>query len=237
MVSGREDDSGDNYEINSHRSHISAYVLVGGLVLELINALIWFKGIETFAEMAAVSLIVLGVWGEIFFGNRARIAGDKQLAQYRARAAEAEREVGRLGKKITPRVITDEQAEEIIAKVKPFAEMPFSVGTDPAAEYAFINRLIMVLQRAGWKWVQYSVAPSTLPLGAVLGFDIPESRVSGVQLRINRSKLDDFMKPAQELASALTQTLQAGVSIAANPPESPRACSPDMIHIEIYRKL
>jgi hypothetical protein len=65
------------------------YVLIAGLILELINSVIWYHGVETVAAMLAVLLIVVGVWGEVFFGNKARSAGDAQLAQYEARTAEA----------------------------------------------------------------------------------------------------------------------------------------------------
>src|SRR5258708_7089167 len=73
-------DSGHEYEVNSHRAHLFGYVLIAGLVLELVNAIIWYKGLETIAEISAVLLIVIGVWGEIFFANKARVAGDRQLA-------------------------------------------------------------------------------------------------------------------------------------------------------------
>lgn len=225
-------------------------IILAGILLEIV-AFFFLGHQERLAALVANALIAIGLIieyvairltiiasGEAKQESDERIAiSEAQAAEANARTKEAELKLAQLEKKITPRVITDEQAEEIIAKVKPFAEMPFGVAADPAAEYAFINRLIMVLQRAGWKWMRYSVEPSTLPIGAVMGFEIPESQVSGVQLRINRSKLDDFMKPAQELASVLTQALEAGVSIAADPWEPPRGCSPDMIHIEIHRKL
>src|SRR5216683_2290973 len=73
-------DPGGDYELNSHRAHLAAYFLIAGLILELVNAIIWYRGSETLAEMAAVLLIVGGVWGEVFFANRARLAGDKLLA-------------------------------------------------------------------------------------------------------------------------------------------------------------
>jgi hypothetical protein len=165
-----------------------------------------------------------------------KLEAAEKISESNARTKEAELKLALLDKKITPRVIDDAQAEDIIKALKPFPETPFSVEADPAAEYGFINRLIVVLQRSGWKWMQYSVSPSSLPMGDV-GMDVPESRISGVQLRINRSRLDDFMKPAQELASALTQALQGSVSFAADPAESPLACSPDVIHVEIHRKL
>jgi hypothetical protein len=111
-----EDDFGEQYEVNSRRAHLSAYVLVAGLVLELVNAVVWYEGPKTLAEMAAVLLIVGGVWGEVFFGHKARIAGDTQLAQYEARTAEAtaraEEARLELARLTTPRVISDEQRRD-----------------------------------------------------------------------------------------------------------------------------
>jgi len=79
------DDFGGEYERHTHRAHIAAYVLIAGLILELVNAAIWFHGPETIASIVAVLLIVAGVWGEVHFGHKARLASDKQLAQYEAR--------------------------------------------------------------------------------------------------------------------------------------------------------
>jgi hypothetical protein len=73
MPDGGENDFGRKYEINSKRAHVAAYVLIAGLVLELVNAAIWFHGWETIAGITAVLLIVGGVWGEVFFGHKARI--------------------------------------------------------------------------------------------------------------------------------------------------------------------
>jgi len=89
MPEGSEPDFGSESELNSDRSHRAGLVLIAGLVLELINSIVWFHGPETIAGMVAVVLIVGGVWGELFFSHRARVAGDKQLAQYDARDAEA----------------------------------------------------------------------------------------------------------------------------------------------------
>jgi hypothetical protein len=243
-MTDREDHSRE-YEINSHRAHLSGFVLVAGLVLELINAVIWYKGPETLAEMAAVVLIVGGVWGEIFFGHKARLHGDKQLAHYEAntreaeaRAAEAHVELARLERKMTPRSITVDGEAAIVEALKSFPSIPFSVVADPAAEYAFINRLIAVLQRAGWIWKEYTVVPRSLPTGHIPGLAPDDDpHVSGVQIRINRARMGDFEEAARALASVLAQTLKAGVAMGADPPESARACSPDTVHIEIARKL
>jgi len=109
-------------------------------------------------------------------------------------------------------------------------DRPFAVASDPAAEYAFVNRVIQTIQKGGWKWTQYSEGAMSLPTG-----DEAISRGSGLQIRINRSRFDDFGGPAEALARALTDALGQSVSVAFDPPESPQACSPDVIHVEIYK--
>jgi hypothetical protein len=110
----KKEEAGYEYEVNSHRAHLSGYVLLAGLALEIINAVIWYKGLETIAELVAVSLIVGGVWGELFFGRKARIAGDKQLAEYKARAAEAELQLEQVR---FPRSLDSEKFETAIKEV------------------------------------------------------------------------------------------------------------------------
>jgi hypothetical protein len=112
--------------------------------------------------------------------------------------------------------------------------IPFAIEADPAAEYGFVNRVIEVLQRAGWKLHSYSASLTSIPLGDIGIADIDGI---GVQLRFNNSRFDDFKEPAQALAVALTGALRASVGIAADPANSPNACSPDAMHIEIRRKL
>ena len=148
-----------------------------------------------------------------------------------ARAAEAHVELARLEKKLTPRVITAQAEAKIAGALKPYPETPFTVEADPA-EYEFANRIVVVLQRSGWKWIEYAVAPS-LPPGDVGDVDFG----IGVQIRINRIRLSDWYAPATALGFALTDALGASVSIVADPPESDHACSPDAIHVEIARKL
>jgi biopolymer transport protein ExbD len=162
----------------------------------------WNTAMVAFLALAAVSATAVGVSQFIIIKlqkasetetkgefERYKLEAAEKISEANSRASEAELKLAQLDKKITQRVINDEQAEYIIKVLKPFPEMPFSIEADPAAEYGFINRLTAVLQRSGWKMKQYSVAPSTLPLAA-LGLDIPESRISGVTIRINRSRLD-----------------------------------------------
>jgi hypothetical protein len=137
-----------------------------------------------------------------------------------------------------PRELDDKQAQEIIAKISAFPGTPFAIDADPAAEYAFVNRLIEVLQRAGWRWQSYSTSLCTLPVGDIsalpLGtIGIQHADGSGVQLRINRDSTV-LMEPAHALAFALTNAFQASVSMAI---DSKGARSADAVHVEIRRKL
>ncbi len=159
---------------------------------------------------------------------------EKAVAEANARQKEAELKLALLEKKIIPRVINSEGALAIVEKLKPFPPMPFAIESDLAAEYDFVNRLVELLQQVGWKWKSYSTSLVTLPMGNI-GMPSPDG--SGVQIRINRALSADFMSVAQALALALTGAIGAGVGLVVDPTDSPVACSPDAIHIEIRRKL
>jgi hypothetical protein len=113
------------YETNSHRSELAAYVLIAGLAIELAFAFFldgpWLEKVST---IVADVLIVVGVWGEIHFGRKARESGDKLLAESEVRiseanerAANAELELGRIRARIAPRALTKEQ-KEILQSLK-----------------------------------------------------------------------------------------------------------------------
>jgi hypothetical protein len=241
-LSGHKSDPNRRLEILERWSGRATLLILAGILVDILVASLSSKSkVEFLAAISANSLIGLGLVIEYFVIARTIVASgeakrlsDEKIAAANARAAEAQLELAKLEKKITPRVITDEHAQAIIDKIKPFFETPFSIEADPAAEYAFITRLIAVLQRAHWKWVGYPDSYRTLPLGDV---GIDESAMSGIQVRINKSRLDDFKEPAEALSFALTEALGASVPLVVDPPESRRACSPDLVHIEIQRKL
>jgi hypothetical protein len=171
MGEGDEDDFGSVYEANSHRAHLSAYVLVAGLVLELINAIIWYKGPETLAEMAAVLLIVSGVWGEIFFGHKARIAGDKQLAQYEARTAEAKHETERLRnenlllqERLAPRSLSNAQFDVLQTLKGKFTAINIAAEVDGETG-DFMLQICRALEAAGIAVGTYSRDPTLRGFG------------------------------------------------------------------------
>jgi len=159
---------------------------------------------------------------------------EKAIAEANARQKEAELKVAFLEKKVVPRVINPDGAAAIVEKLKQLPPMPFAIESDPAAEYGFVNSLVELLQKIGWKWQSYSASLVTIPMGNI---EMSNSNESGVQIRINRARLADFKDAAQALAFALTGALSASVGPVVDPPNSPAACSPDAIHIEIRRKL
>lgn len=61
-----------NHNRNLSRARIAGYVLLAGLLLEIVVSLIWFKGMESMASLIAVAVVASGVAGEIFFESKAR---------------------------------------------------------------------------------------------------------------------------------------------------------------------
>lgn len=162
---------GGEYEANTHRAHVAAYVLIAGLVLELIHAIIWFHGLETVVTMVAVLLIVGGVWGEVFFGNKARLAGDKQLAEYEARAAEAnekareaELALAQLEERLSPRKMAQGGQQLIADRISPFVGITGTIGTSPPEieSMRLESAIHGALSMAGWKFER--VQPTHTPM-------------------------------------------------------------------------
>jgi hypothetical protein len=223
-----------------------ALLIIIGLLVEIGAAIYLHKPLdETLLTITANVLIVAGVWGEILLEKRAKEASDSLVALANARAAEANQkaqeaalELAELERAITPRVIRNDGVAKVIEALKPFPGVPFWLHADPAAEYAFVNRLIATLQKAGWKWLGYATDLGTLPMGDT-GEPEPElgaTNASGVQIRINGAKSDAWREPCQALATALAEALGMGVAVVVDPPDS-RDRSADAVHVEIDRKL
>jgi hypothetical protein len=136
----------------------------------------------------------------------------------------------RAEEQLTPRSLTEEQVARVVEKIKLFPDTPYDIVVDPAVEVFFIENLTSILSfGGGWKWLKYPGSTSHTPnVGIMIGR-------AGMQLRINRARFADFEPPAMALASALTAE-GFTTHIGYDPPESPLACSPDAIHIEIGRK-
>ena len=91
--------SGDlksTYEGNSTRAERLAFLILFGLAVEIVAVFILGKDwLESILTVASTALILIGVWGELFFERRAREAGDRMIADAEARAAEALRDAAR----------------------------------------------------------------------------------------------------------------------------------------------
>jgi len=202
---------GTEYETNSHRAHLSAYVLIAGLVLEIINAVLWFKGLETLAEMVAVLLIVAGVWGEVFFGNKARIAGDRQLAKYEARTAEANQKALEAALELTrfrePRrsLLTQEALASITAKLRTFPGTQFDSGyaRTSGEQQDFWWDLEPAIVAAGWVHVRWSgtgdvIIQGNRPLSGDIAAD-------NVEIHLHPESRSELEPAAKALVVALNE--------------------------------
>ena len=78
----------EGYDHNLSRARIAGYVLLTGLLLEVVASLIWFHGVETLASIIAIALVAGGVAGEIFFEGRARQANKATVAALPAKVQE-----------------------------------------------------------------------------------------------------------------------------------------------------
>jgi len=214
MENGRNDGFGQEYEVNSHRSHLSGYVLVAGLVLEIVNSVIWYRGPETIAEIIAVLLIVGGVWGEIFFGHKARLAGDKQLAQYEARTAEANEKAAaaqlELVKFRAPRrsLMTNDAKTRIADKLRPFSGINFDIGMGEGdGEQAdFVWDLEHVLKSSGWRQAHWGVHGVGISAIVRMGQPVLGSvAAQNVEIHVDPVAKTELLPAAEALVSALQE--------------------------------
>jgi hypothetical protein len=217
MAEDEKGDLGGEYEVNSHRAHISAYVLIAGLILELANAIIWYRGPETLAEMAAVLLIVSGVWGEVFFANRARIAGDKQLAEYQTRTAEAQLEAEKLKAQFAWRFLPLEKMAELANKLRvtPASVQISYLQSDPECQY-FAKQWWAIFRMAKWPVEMHGGTYGELWFGMILAGgagcnDSPASleATALVMNAISEAEIGFNIAPIPRWTSALTFPSQA----------------------------
>jgi hypothetical protein len=149
----------DLYALNTDRSERFGYLLLGGLAVELIFAVFIAKPwLEWASTLISDAMIVIGVWGEIHFGRKARVAGDAAQAEANARAEEAirateteKRERIALEVQIAPRRIPLYQRESLtkdFSKLRGHKIRVTSYGLD--AEGAILGgQLIACFRAAG----------------------------------------------------------------------------------------
>jgi hypothetical protein len=254
IIKARNEDLERSIESCEHWEWFGGGSVFAGVIAAV--AIAWYHPpydsfLEQWGSVIADGLVAIGVALEIKFGQMAGLRQDElrrrsdekaaeateRAAEANARAAEAHVELARLGKKITPRVITVDGEAKVIKALKSFPGVPFWVKADPAAEYEFVNRLVVVLERAGWSWMEHVVTPITLPMGDWGGEEFPEDAISGVQVRFNALCSAEWRDAAMALGFVLTEVIGKSVGVLNDPPNLPHSCSPAAIHIEVYRKL
>jgi hypothetical protein len=159
---------------------------------------------------------------------------DARLSEAIAKQKQAELKLAELEHKVIPRVIGDDDEAKIIDALKQFSGTPFSIEYAPAAEYEFVNRVFVILEKAGWQRACESPWYVSPPMPGAGAFQIPPDQTSGVRISAPTA---DFSKPAETLANLLTQALKAGVGISYGPEDSHLVCPANSIHIIIGKKL
>ena len=149
----RKSDPHQRLEALERWSARATLLILVGIVAEIVQ-LLWFPHdwMERLWSTIANSLIAVGLIVEYVIILRAIVAtgeanreSEEATAEANARLAEAQLELVRLNKKVTPREISNEQAGAIVAKIARFPGAPFAIECDPAAEYGFVNRVAEVL--------------------------------------------------------------------------------------------
>jgi hypothetical protein len=140
------------YALNTKRSELFGWLLLAGLVVELLFAVFSEKSwTEWGATLISDAMIVIGVWGEIHFGRKARVAGDAAQEEAKARVAEAELETEKLRSRFAWRRLELDRFEQLKADLRPDATViGISTPTDPeSATYA--DDIAAVLSSAGYE--------------------------------------------------------------------------------------
>jgi hypothetical protein len=203
------------YELNSTWAERTGYIVLFGILIEIADVFIFTRSAwEASLTIISDCLIVIGVWGEIVLGRRARLAGDGIVALANARAAEADQkaEEARLEliRLTTPRSLSFEQQRRIAAKMQAFEGLRAVLGAIPASaeNVELLQQISQALEDAGvdafinLRGVDMSVNPdSGLPSGVHTHFVAGNSRGKAF---------------AETLAAALTSEGVVATSLADN---------------------
>jgi hypothetical protein len=160
---------------NSEWADRIAFLILVGLAVDIAEVIILGKAwIEFALTILASSLIMAGVWGELYFLKRARAADDNRVAQAEQSLTEALNRAARAEEQLAPRNITEEQYNalqelkgkvSIICMVTPsdFEATRFAAQIGQALVAAGID-VRVGQQRIGMIWTElYIVIPESVP--------------------------------------------------------------------------
>jgi hypothetical protein len=226
-------------DFNSECSDRIALLILLGLGVEIAAVFVFDKPWpEAGWTIAANALIIVGVWGELWFLKRARAADDSRVAQAETalaeamnRAAEAQHELVRF--RTSRRSIMAGKEAEITERLKPHAGTRFESGLDMGGEIAdFWWDLQPLLVSAGWVHVDWSASfvtqfikqgrrPVSAPVAA-----------ADVEIHIHLTDRDALSAAGAALVAALNEIGIAARDVGFNSPTD----TPNAIHIHIGAK-
>lgn len=223
MNKGDIDHLQSTYDSNSLYAERIAKLILVGLAIDIVAVFIlgksWFEAILT---ISADSLILIGVWGELFFERRAKAAGDSLVATANARAAEAQLELTRL--RATRSDELKGKEAELIAKLAPFAGTQFDIGCGmgDGEQADFIWDLEPILANAGWKelsWCSTQLGPNlVIHRGSSQRPTLGNVSASNVEIHLSPNFRAALSPAANAVISALTgigiNARDAGYNIA-----------------------
>jgi hypothetical protein len=159
------------YEANSSRAEWFARLILVGLAVEIVEVFVLKRPfLEAAFTIAATTLILVGVSGEIIFEKRARAAGDGIVAEANARTAEAHLELARLNRRVGSRLFDRAKfLEQLEDKPKP-ASVSIYFDMQVADGWSTGKQLEALLQESGWP----TSSPITIGRGSPYWEHVPQ---------------------------------------------------------------
>ena len=216
----------DDVERNKSRSKWAAWVLVAGLVVEVVLAFNFSEGksqLENWSPVLADIMVALGVYGEIHFSGKAARAqkallsiSDAKLTEALDRATEAHAAYIKL-RTSRQSILTTEVMASMVEQLKAFPKTKFDVGSDDLDREAwdFLWSLEPTLSRAGWVHVDW-VGGQTFKknwYGTIRTYG--RANVSNVSLEV-RPDFRSALMPAVEALAAALRAVDIDVNTADN---------------------
>jgi hypothetical protein len=185
-------------------------------------------------EAAGAQTMAFLAMGQASSATNALAVANERAARLEKEAADARERAAKLEAELIPRRLTVEAQEAIRDLIAPFAGTPFNVLSDAGAELPYQQDFIGMLRSAGWVFKQYSADSITLPRGMVAGRPL---HTSGLGIRVNRDAPPAIRDAAHTLVMALAQYGGSGpgYSLVSDPSGNTLSCTPDAVHIEIFK--
>ncbi len=198
-----------------HLRHIGESILLAGLVGELLVSAFLHerRRAERVGTVVCTAAIIAGVWIENVAGGRA----DEVIEKMRA-----------------PRLLSTEQQEKIVLKLKSFPGTPFVLAVNPVPEAInFMGIIGGVLIASGWDLVPLQTRLREGPMDTVSPFHAAIWYRSGLVVGFPEEQRGVLEKAADVLASVLTAE---GCIVETGLITDREVLNPGAIHIVIGSK-